>query len=412
MTFAPAPTAATGRNVLFLQGPPGPFFRQLAQALAGRGATVHRINLNGGDEYDWSSPVGTGQIRCFRGRAAGWPLYVERFMHEYGITDLVLFGDCRPMHVAAHRMARIMGVRVHVFEEGYIRPNWLTLERDGVNGHSTLPRDPQEIRTAAQGLELPVPQPTIGASLGRRTRDTWGYFRHMVWGVLRYPFYKSHRPGSIIWEGLGWVRAQVMRGRDAARAQATLASLAGQRYFLFPLQLTSDFQIRVHSPFASMRQAADYVLASFAAHAPKDVKLVVKEHPLDFASWGRWRSYVARRAHHLGLGDRLVHLAGGDLNALALESLGMVVVNSTSATFALAGGIPVKALGTAVYAIEGITDTGTLSAFWTSPTPPDPALWDDFCRVLHHQCLVRGGLASESATRILIEGAVERLLAD
>lgn len=406
------PPPPVPRRFLFLQGPPGPFFRQLAQALTAQGAVVHRINLNGGDQHDWPTPVGAGHLACYRGRPAGWALFVERFLRDREISDLVLFGDCRPMHVAAHRMARIMGVRVHVFEEGYIRPNWLTLERDGVNGHSKLPRDPAEIRAAAQGLPLPAPQPAIGASLGRRTRDTWGYFRHMVWGMARYPFYRSHRPGSIIWEGLGWVRAQAMRHRDAARAQATLAALEGQRYFLFPLQLTSDFQIRVHSPFASMRQAADYVLASFAAHAPKDVKLVVKEHPLDFASWGRWRAYVARRARHLGLGDRLVHLAGGDLDALALHSLGMVVVNSTSATFALAGGVPVKALGTAVYAIEGITDQGRLADFWTSPTTPDRALWDDFCRVLHKQCLVRGGLASESATRILIEGAVERLLAE
>jgi capsular polysaccharide export protein len=67
----------------------------------------------------------------------------------------------------------------------------------------------------------------------------------------------------------------------------------------------------------------------------------------------------------------------------------MVMVNSTSATFALAGGVPVKALGTAVYAMPGITDHGLLSDFWTSPTPPDPQLYDAFCRVLHKRCLVR-----------------------
>ena len=49
-----------------------------------------------------------------------------------------------------------------------------------------------------------------------------------------------------------------------------------------------------------MRQAADYVLASFAAHAPKDVKLVVKEHPLDFASFGRWRAYAEELGPLLG----------------------------------------------------------------------------------------------------------------
>jgi capsular polysaccharide export protein len=44
--------------------------------------------------------------------------------------------------------------------------------------------------------------------------------------------------------------------------------------------------------------------------------------------------------------------------------------------------------------------------------PPDPVLYDAFCRVLHRHCLVRGGLASESATQILVANAADRLLAD
>lgn len=400
------------RCFLFLQGPPGPFFHQLGQALTDGGHRVRRINLNGGDEHDWPTPIGGAKATCYRGKATRWPLYIDRYLREQGVTDLVLFGDCRPMHMVAHQMARLSGVRVHVFEEGYIRPNWLTLERDGVNGHSRLPRDPAGILAAADGLTMPPEMPPIGASLGRRVRDTWGYFRHMMWGAvgLRYPYYRSHRPGSILVEGLGWVGKYLTRRGVTRDTQATLAALAGKRYFLFPLQLSSDYQIRTHSPFSSMKQAADYVLASFAAHAPDDVCLVIKEHPLD-STWGGWGPFVRDRSLDLGLGRRLVHLAGGDLNALALTSLGMVVVNSTSATFALAGGVPVKALGTAIYAIPGLTQQGRLADFWTAPQAPDARLYDAFARVLHHHCLVRGGLASESATRILIANALDRLLA-
>jgi capsular polysaccharide export protein len=227
--------------------------------------------------------------------------------------------------------------------------------------------------------------------------------------LLRYPFYASHRPGSIMLEGVRWAAKYMTRAAQTAQAHAALKTLAGRSYFLFPLQLSSDYQIRVHSPFSSMRQAADYVLASFAAHAPPETSLVIKEHPLD-ATLGGWGAYVRDRAATLGLGDRLIHLAGGDLNTLAQGSRAVVVVNSTSATFALAGGIPVKALGCAVYAIPGITDHQPLAQFWADPTPPDGALYDAFCRVLHRHCLVRGGLASESATRILIANAVDRLV--
>jgi len=399
--------AIAERVFLFLQGPPGPFFRQLGLELELRGAKVLRINFNGGDEYDWQRPAA-----CYRGLPSRWTLWIDAYLREHGVTDLVLFGDCRPMHMAAHQMARLRDIRVHVFEEGYIRPNWLTLERDGVNGYSSLPRDPDALRRQARGLELPPRQTPIVASQRRRVRDTWRYFSRSVWAAvrLRYPFYESHRPGSIIVEGFGWTYKYFTRGLIARRAEATLARIKGERYFLFPLQLSSDYQIRSHSPFTSMRQAADYVLASFAAHAPADAKLVVKAHPLD-ATFRGWGPYVASRARRLGLDGRLIHLDGGDLQKLAEKSLGVVVVNSTSATFALASRVPVMALGKAVYALPGITHQGRLDDFWIRPQAPDPSLYDAFQRVLHAQCLVRGGLASESATRILVRNAVERLIA-
>ena len=153
------------RTFLFLQGPPGCFFRDLGLAIESRGARVLRINLNGGDEHDWVRPA-----TCYRGRKANWTLFIDHFLHANGVTDLVLFGDCRPMHMAAHQMARLRGIRVHVFEEGYIRPNWLTLERDGVNGHSRLTRNPAALLAAASTLPSPPELPPIGATLGRRVR--------------------------------------------------------------------------------------------------------------------------------------------------------------------------------------------------------------------------------------------------
>ena len=404
--------ATKRRAFLMLQGPPGPFFRELGRALHGQGHRVLRVNLNGGDDYDWPvDPVTAMPPLRYRGRPRDWPRYISRLMRTEAVTDLVLFGDCRPMHLAAHRLAQLAGVRVHVFEEGYIRPNWLTLERNGVNGHSGLPRTAEEILGDAQGLSLPPDLPQIGAVLGQRVRDTWDYFRHSVWASLRYPHYRSHRPGSIIIEGFGWVWHQFTKRARARQTAAAEARLAGARYFLLPLQLSSDYQIRIHSPFPDMVRAADYIIESFAAHAPADTILAIKDHPLDF-SFFSWRRYVARSARRHGIEGRLVHVPGADLKQLADGALGLVTINSTSATFALASGIPVMALGTAVYGIDGLVHTGEPGSFWVAPQPPDPELWDAFRRVLHHRCLVRGGLASPESIAILVEGSLERLLAE
>lgn len=396
------------RAFLFLQGPPGPFFWLLAEEIRKRGCAVHRINLNGGDKVDWP-----GEASDYRGRGARWALHVDAYMRRHAITDLILYGDCRPMHMAAHQMARLRRINVHVFEEGYIRPDWMTLEPDGVNGHSRLSRDPEWFLERAKSLP-PLPGlPPITASFRRRARDAYWYYHRVIVGrlLLRFPFYRAHRPGSILMEGFGWLHKFSRRKRNDRLTAEALARIEGESYFLFPLQLSSDYQIRVHSPFSDMREAVDYVLQSFAAHAPSDVTLVVKEHPLE-CSFFDWRRFVDRRARRLGVAARVIYVAGGDLSALARESCGMVTVNSTSATFALSARVPVCALGSAIYNIRGITHQGLLDDFWIAPQMPDARVYDAFQRVLHDRCLVRGGIASKSATRILVESTMKRLFED
>lgn len=394
------------RAFLFLQGPPGPFFLELGREIARRGLPVHRINLNGGDCHDWHDASVD-----YRGRFANWPMFFDRFVRNHRITDLVLYGDCRPMHLAALRLARLRGIRIHVFEEGYIRPNWMTLERDGVNGHSNLPRDTETILEAACNLASIPSLPPVTASFRRRARDSYRYYRQVVVRCLRFPFYRAHRQEWILLEGLGWLSKFARAKRRAKLAGEVLAKIAGQKYFLFPLQLTGDYQIRAHSPFGSMRIAADFVLDSFAQFAPPDSLLVVKEHPLD-CGFHNWRAYVRKRAAELGVARCILHIDGGELQSLAKEAVGMVCVNSTSGTLALQEGTPVIVLGEAVYDIPGVTHQGALDYFWSSPQAPDMSIYEAFKKILHARCLVRGGLASASAMATLLENSIERLLAD
>jgi capsular polysaccharide export protein len=394
------------RIFLFLQGPPGPFFRQLGETLRRRGMGVHRINLNGGDRHDWRD----GSVD-YRGRSANWPMFFDRFVRKHDVTDLVLYGDCRPMHLAAHRLAKLRGIRIHVFEEGYIRPDWMTLERDGVNGHSTLARDPQVIMDTARRLPSIPKLPSVTASFKRRARDSYWYYHHVLTGLAYFPFYRSHRQEKILIEGFGWIYKFTRAKRRARAAEAALKAIRGKSYFLFPLQLTGDYQIRSHSPFGSMRIAADYVLDSFAQFAPADSLLLVKEHPLD-NGFHSWHAYLRKRARKLGVSSRVVHIDGGDLQSLATGAAGMVCVNSTSGTLALETGTPVIVLGDAIYDVPGVTHQGSLDAFWPAPQRPDTALYEAFKKTLHAACLVRGGLASDSAIRILLRTSVDRLLAD
>ena len=391
------------RTFVFLQGPPGPFFRLLGEEMRRQGVTVHRINLSGGDRSDWPS----GAVN-FRGRFSQWPVFFDKFLRENGITDILLYGDCRPYHLAAHGVAALRNVRTHVLEEGYLRPHWMTLEPEGVNARSTLSRDKNWFYREAGRLPPEPELPPVTASFRRRARDSYWYYHHVLQGWLLYPHYRSHRSTAILKEGFGWLWKFRRERRASREADEVLAHLEGKPTFVLPLQLSGDYQIRAHSPFPDMQSAASYVIESFAANAPQDTHLLLKAHPLD-CSFFNWSKFVAEQAERLGIEGRLHFVDGGSLDDMARDARGLICVNSTSGTLALTQGTPLCTLGDAIYDMPGLTHQGHLDTFWSNPTPPEQGLYPAFRRVLVDRCLVRGGLASESAVSTLIDSMVGRL---
>ena len=147
----------SSKAFLFLQGPHGPFFRQLGRMLRQAGARVWRVGFNAGDAAFWWRDAG---YIPFQGDITDWPDALATLLRERQITDLVLYGDTRPIHAEAIRQAKAAGVRIHVFEEGYLRPYWVTYERDGSNGHSRLMQfsvTEMRNRLAQSDIEMPTP---------------------------------------------------------------------------------------------------------------------------------------------------------------------------------------------------------------------------------------------------------------
>ena len=102
------------RHFLFLQGPHGKFFKKLGLTLVKYGYTVSRINLCGGDWYDWHGKY----TSCYRKSRDQWGSFIASYYQKYGVTDILVFGDWRPMHSEAITIAKIKNIRIWVFEEG------------------------------------------------------------------------------------------------------------------------------------------------------------------------------------------------------------------------------------------------------------------------------------------------------
>ncbi|HTV44413.1 MAG TPA: capsular biosynthesis protein [Stellaceae bacterium] len=396
--------ALSGRSFLFLQGMATRFFERLGQALLARGHAVHRVNFNGGDRVFWGLP---GAVD-FCGREHEWPEFLDRLVVDKAVSDIILFGDCRPLHRAAIRIADQRMLRVHVAEEGYIRPDWVTFEESGVNGYSSLPRDPDWYRERAAGLPAWDRPPSVPGRFSRRAYEDVLYnLSSMAW-MWRFPHYRTHRPYHQLIEYAGWLRRLALMRRSERRANAAFEALGDGPVYFFPLQLDCDYQMRVHSPFRAMHLAIEYVLSSFARCAPRQSQLVVKLHPFDsgLVDWAAIVSHIA--VEHM-IAERVVVLDGGDLSKVLARSCAVVTVNSTVGAQGLANGLPVIALGKAVYDIPGLTFQGELDDFWHQATPPDRELFDAFRRVLAARCLLPGSFFNEAGLRLAVGAAVERL---
>lgn len=394
------------RSYLFLQGVCSPFFSRLGERLRADGAAVAKVNFTAGDAAYWRN----GDASAFRGGAQALPDYYGAAFEKRGVTDVVLFGDRRPVHRPAVELAHRQGLRVHVFEEGYFRPHWITLERGGVNAHSALPRDPAWYREAARSTG-PAPEPVpFRAPFWNRAGHDVAYHLCGALNPVCFPRYRTHAPYGAAREYSAYLRrAAALRWRGRLDAVAVARVSSGSRpYYLLPLQLDGDSQIRDHSPFQSMRQVAALAIASFAQFAPEDSVLVVKNHPLD-PGLSRHEDGVRGLARTYGVEDRVVYLERGHLPSLLARAAGVVTVNSTVGAAALEYGCPTMALSSAVYHLEGLTFQGPLDEFWRAAAPPDRELFLAFKAAVVHTTQVNGGFYSEPGMELAIASAAERI---
>jgi len=364
-------TLSTYRRVLLLQGPIGPFFWRLAQCLQTRGTEVVKVNLNGGDAFFFPAWAFGGTVYSFRSSATKWRQFLRGIICHHQIDAIVLFGDCRFYHRVAIRLARRLGVEVLVFEEGYIRPDYITLGIGGVNGFSRLPRDPSFYRALRQ--EAPLTVQSL-SQRGVRSAVLFGMLYGLAGRLARshFPYYRHHRSYFSFKHGLLWVRGWARKYLYQFRERHALEAVRGElskRFFLVPLQVHQDAQVLFHSPYRSVVSFVAEVIGSFASHAPVDTHLVFKHHPLDrgFRDYGQ---LIRRLAAEHGISERVRYVHDVHLPTLLDHARGTVLINS--------------------YDIPGLTHQGALSTFWRQPERIDRGLYQRFRNFVIERTQVNG----------------------
>jgi len=393
---------------LFLQGPNGRFFSLIAEHLERHGHQCHRINLNASDWYFWTRPNPTN----YRGNLKNWPAFFTAFCREHHITDLVLNGEQRDYHRAAIEASKAFKISVTVTDFGYLRPDWIIIEREGMSGNSLFTRDPDEIRRLANL----VPEYDLKKQFDNHFWDLakaeiaaavvngfcWFLFpkheTHHMYGPIQCGYFTAKRK----------LKARYFRRKTKKLIDERIANADKTPFFLFPMQLESDAQLRRYSIYPDMTTALAEVIDSFAAHAPGEARLMIKVHPLDVGIVD-WRRRVHELASKREIAHRVDFIDVGLLDDIINAAAGIVTINSTVGVIGLRFQKNVKTLGQAIYDMPGITYQGSLDSFWKARDFLDRELCAAYIRVLGGCLHVRGSYYTEPGVAAAAHAAAARL---
>jgi capsular polysaccharide export protein len=394
------------RHFLIILGPFGHFTSALAASLRGMGATCSRVLLNGGDLYDW----GFKDALVYRGDLTGFDAWLSDAVAREQITDVIVYGDAHPYCVAAKGVAAALGLSLWVMEQGYFRPFWVTLEQGGVNGNSSLPRDPAYYLRAAATLAEPI-DTWLPPLTPRAVRNIFRYHAAAILAAAAFPRFRMPYRHGVLDQFRGHTRRYLGQKLFRARHAADVArALDGQGpLFVAILQRPGDSQLVTHSPFASVAEFIRTVIDNFAAHAPPGARLLFKSHPLDHGL-ERHRREIERAADDHGVQARVFFSDAGDLNTLIPHLDGAVTVNSTAGLAMIAHGVPTAVLGDAIYDMSGLTHRAPLELFWTAREVPDPELYAAFRKVVIAQTQIGGAYADPHGLTMAARSAARRLM--
>lgn len=373
----------SSKRILLLQGPIGTFFYEFSQWLQAQQLTVFKLNFNAGDEFFY--PNQTPNTLAYRQTLAEFETFLTEFCQTQQIDNLVCFGDNRKYHRIAKQVSDKLGLNFWAFEEGYFRPDYITLEKSGVNAFSPIPRNAEYFSEISSELVDTLPPKPLSKGFLPMAKQAVQYYFNAYFKRHNYPYYEHHRILNVCYYIRLWSISGVKRLmyaiHDRDFAKRVEKGEFGE-FFIVPLQVYDDSQVVVHSD-QDVATFLRTVLESFSNFAPKHTNLIIKHHPMDrgFLDYSDIIDEFERK--YPDLKGRVFYIHDVPMPVFLRKEnngRGMVTLNSTSGISGLLHGMPVITLGRANYDFAGLTHQGSLDEFWQNPQEPDKELFNHYRR--------------------------------
>lgn len=390
-TYKTSPLAE--KHIVLLQGPVGPFFKELSNTLANEEANVTHVCFNSADEF-FSERKHRAR---FRKPDSEWKKWLQGLNQRAPIDFIILFGCERPRHVTAIEFGKEHGIPVLSLEEGYVRPGFITAEMFGNNRHSPL----KDVDLTIDVADLP-PEPTPAPGHAFNHMAWYGFLYYIIrhLGVVTGKSAGHHKQRRLLTEAFYWVRNVIRKQSHRFSNNRTIKRLFGdlqKNYVIVPMQVRDDGQLIAAGRGWSNDLVIERLIPSFASHAPQDLRLVFKAHPLERGHTNA-KKKIARLATQNGVKGRVIYIDDGSIGQVTKHAKAMITINSTSALSALHFNVPLAVLGDAMFRRDDLStciDHETdLDKFWSAINPSDPIANERFIANIRCRSILPGDFYS------------------
>ena len=375
-------------------GPLGIFFSRFARYLESQSVEVYKISFPL-HEFGFSRR----QRISFDGDIqADFYDFLRKAVLEKEIRHIFMYGDFIDPHKIAIRLcAELRGngfsVDSWVFELGYLRPNYITLEPNRVNCRSNL-NQPASFYRALPAVDTFRQSQYVPRVRLMKAWKTPTFIQHAFtdYPICSTPHKLDPKPEYVVAQIRGFFRKFIYSYSEKLIRKSLFS---GSPFFLAILQVSTDSQLALGSPFESVESFIGEIIASFAQHADSGVRLFIKHHPRD-NGYTNYADLIDGLCSAYELQGRVFYFHDSPLAPILTspDCRGCVMINSSVGFQALFHGTPLKAFGMACYNIEGLADQQPLSSFWLNPKACDRDLYLRFYNYVLGTTQVNGNFDS------------------
>ena len=375
-------------NCLFLMGPIGTFFARLSKYFEQNDIRTYKMSF---PLYEYGFPKSklikfSKDIRYFKE-------FLRKTIVEKNIKHIFMYGNVLIPHKNALELVdelkkEDINIRTHIFELGYFRPNFVTLEKRGINFDSSFIKN-RDFYLKQDSFEI-FPVPKKHAHF--RIRKIWkaiSFINHCFknYKLVEYEHKLQPKPIYIWYQIKGFFLKYFFKFTEYKLKKKCFFE---KKFFIAILQVATDSQLKQGSDIKDNNKFIYKIIKDFAK-SNVDNNLVFKHHPRD-RGYTNYFDQIEKISKEFGVYKKVFYIHDYFLSKVFMNPncKGTVLINSTVGYQSLYHSVPIKSFGISPYNIEGLSDQRNLLSFFRNPLPVDKLLFKKFYKYILENSQING----------------------